>query len=78
MQRATKAILDSVLSAVDFILPEGIPSPMCSRIPGFNGIPESERSIPDSKDKGSKFNIHRSSEFWNPYYLKLGDHHIIL
>ena len=60
MQRSSKAILDSFLSVVDFVLVEWIPSLMCSRISDFNGIPESERPIPDSKDKGSKFNIHRS------------------
>ena len=59
-------------------LPEWIPGPICPRIPDFNGIPESESSVPDFKDKGSKFNNLRSWEFWNPYYLKLGDHHIIL
>ena len=62
MQRSTKAILDSVLSAVDFVLTEWIPSLMCCRILDFNGIPESERPILDSQDKGSKFNIHRSWE----------------
>ena len=78
MQRSKKAGLGSVFSAVDLVLPEWIPGPICPRIPDFNGIPESESSILDSKDKGYKFNIHRSWEFWNPYYLKFGDHHIML
>ena len=52
MQRSTKAILDSVLSAVDFVLPEWVRGPICPRIPDFSGIPESESAILDSKDSG--------------------------
>ena len=52
MQRSTKAILDSVLSAVDFVSAELILGPTCPGIPDFHSIPESESSILDSKDQG--------------------------
>ena len=52
MQRSTKTILDSVLSAVDFVLPEWILGPTCLGIPDFHSMLESESSILDSKDLG--------------------------
>ena len=62
-----KEVLDSLLRR-GFCIREYILALQSPRIPDFNGISESESLIAESKgmDSNSRFNNHKSGEFWNP------------
>ena len=77
MQFNTKAVLDSLLKAVDFVFPSRFWLPKSSDST-FNGVSEFESAVLDSKGIDSTVNNHKYCEFWNPDYFTLRDHHIVL